>query len=578
MSPRTLLAASATAAALLPGGTAIAAPATGTTTLDLRPSAAALERLGVTVTPVAPATLRAGRLRTPASQLLGTTAQHRGGLRLRRGRLRVTFAAVRLGRSTATAVVGTRRRTIATLRGPRPRVGADGLRLAGASLHLTASTRTAIGKALRLRRAVPTRLARVTSTIRPAVRTQAPSTSPGSPPGPAPSTTAPPPSTTTPPAPTAPPSAAGGPACQADGQTLPPSPSGTAIASSANTYALRPSWVGYVTGGGSGTITGSDGATGGPSSFDLEALAAGTDAMSGETTIRLRGRVRSQKPSVGIDQLVADPEIVIAADGRSARVLASGVFGRGGGPGQPSTGSQVYVRCHVLTLDLDAPAVTQAVDGAGIRTWSGVPAVIGPEGAKPLGYPVGDPYGGWTVRAPDASVTVRQRVTGTAGFAKRQSWISYVTQTPPAGTIDAEGGVTREGPGSDNRFAYATAPGAWDPATKDATVDLPGTIRYRKPGHGITDLRFADPQVVLDGAASRVVATVSSPQGTNPERLTVATIAPSSVAAAESPSVTEGAPTYSGIQFLFTSQGAAKFSSSYDGTDFGTYTLTLRAP
>jgi Htaa protein len=119
-------------------------------------------------------------------------------------------------------------------------------------------------------------------------------------------------------------------------------------------------------------------------------------------------------------------------------------------------------------------------------------------------------------QAPDAGATpVKPRpataltVTGaTVTWHVRDSFIRYIASGE--GTSVARG-ATADPPEGDPPLTYAfhfPAAGGWcDPVTGAARLTFSGTVRFSYEDHGI-DLRASDPEVELDGPASRVVFTL----------------------------------------------------------------------
>ena len=105
-----------------------------------------------------------------------------------------------------------------------------------------------------------------------------------------------------------------------------------------------------------------------------------------------------------------------------------------------------------------------------------------------------------------------------------RTWFGYVTNPSPAG--GANGTVTPVAPvfgptltGASPRGAAvrwgmpAVAGGDYDPATRTGTIEFDGELRYASTLHGF-DYSLVDPQVVLDGANSKLYANGVKVEGT----------------------------------------------------------------
>jgi Htaa len=546
-----LLAVPATVAAAQPEGAAV-----------LALSGKAAQRLAaadVRIAAGAPADATAGRITLPLARLrLGSTARldHDGTIRLRKGKRSVTLRGLRTtlaAKPRMTARLGKRRIAFAALRPARARPltldAAAGVASGeGMRATLTKAAARALRRGLRVRRVRAGRLGRVDVDARlvpdRVERRGDPPAPPQQPPAPAPDEPAPAP-------------AIG----HSDwvASTLP----GSSDLKSFTNYLLR-SWpaVPPATQSGPGSVIASAGAAridpGNPYDHRLGVVTA---ARAGDGSVRIehQGRIDYLLPAHSIDNRVADPEVVIAPGGGSARLLADGHS-----TSQSSAGAPPVPFTDEHLLDLDLSGVEPVLGADGTRTWSDVPAVVAASGQEELGYPPGTAWGSWTIVVPAASTDPGPAaVTGTSTLAIRPSWIGYVKSVPPAGSVVVGGGTSEPESGV---FA-APASGSLERESGRGAVDLAGSVQYLKPGHGI-DITIADTRVEIDGAASTLSALVTANGSSS--RITMATLDLSA------PVETEDTVSWTDVLASLTPEGAAVFGGSYPaGSEYGRLTLTL---
>lgn len=168
------------------------------------------------------------------------------------------------------------------------------------------------------------------------------------------------------------------------------------------------SWIDYISNGGGG-VEASAGATRPEPddrySYRLALGDAWVEQSTGETVLQLQGAIRFSQPGHFIDIRIVDPKVLVAADGRTARILANG---QGSGDmaealkGNPKV--EPFTGLHLLDLTLPAKLVSR--DGA-VQSWIAAAAKIAPgEASRHLSYPAGSPYGFFTLSAP-ATLPVR---------------------------------------------------------------------------------------------------------------------------------------------------------------------------
>jgi hypothetical protein len=176
-------------------------------------------------------------------------------------------------------------------------------------------------------------------------------------------------------------------------------------------------FVTYLHGAPDGGILPSDGASK-PEPLDRYGLRltvrdAWRDVDTGETVVEHRGTVRMSMPLHFIDIRIVDPTVRIAADGRSARLIASG---QGSGEmDRSATEPKVDPFTDLALLDLDLRGSgTRVGAGGAVRTYVAAPAVIAEgDASRYLAYPAGTRYGSFTVTVP--SVLPERDPTPTGG-------------------------------------------------------------------------------------------------------------------------------------------------------------------
>jgi hypothetical protein len=153
---------------------------------------------------------------------------------------------------------------------------------------------------------------------------------------------------------------------------------------------LKESWINYITGSG-GTVTADDGASQvSPTSKYDYAFTDGVaeTAADGTVTVEHRGRVRMQQPVHSINNVLANPVVVVAPGGASAKLYADGEYGSMANPGQQTP----FTRLHLLDLNLTGIVPTVSTDGRSKR-YADVPTKVAADGATALSYPAGEEYG-----------------------------------------------------------------------------------------------------------------------------------------------------------------------------------------
>jgi hypothetical protein len=115
--------------------------------------------------------------------------------------------------------------------------------------------------------------------------------------------------------------------------------------------------------------------------------------------------------------------------------------------------------------------------------------------------------------------TARNVASATITWHPRESFVQYINSGQ--GTSTANGATSdppERAPGSDATLVYSFhfpfAEGWCDPVTGTARIAFKGTVAFSYSGHEI-DLRVNDPEVELDGPASRVIFRMTGSGDTN---------------------------------------------------------------
>lgn len=158
-------------------------------------------------------------------------------------------------------------------------------------------------------------------------------------------------------------------------------------------------------------------------------------------------------------------------------------------------------------------------------------------------------------------------VGGSIGWGFVSSWRGYVLMSPPAGSEEVLEGATATGPLTSpaTTFGFAASGGTYTAATGSAPVELSlattGSVKWAKPGHGISEVKLANLEIELGSSGSWLVADVSTnfgaPQVSDDVRF--ASLDPSGVSAA----VNGSSITWTAVPATLTAEGAASFAGFY---------------
>lgn len=206
--------------------------------------------------------------------------------------------------------------------------------------------------------------------------------------------------------------------------------------------------------------------------------------LTGEARRLLQRRLALRLSGASSRRLVKQRFGTLTASARGLTPTAEGNGGSGGGEG--GSGSEAAASC-------------------------GLPSTAGPEPESPVG----------TMARPASAVDV---TAATLDWHVRESFIRYVNSgegTSVSGGATADPPVVLAGTSAaltyDFRFPFA---GGWldrgadaaDPADDTALLDYGGAVRFLYSAHEI-DLTTADPEIEIDGTASRAIFSISDGSG-----------------------------------------------------------------
>ena len=167
----------------------------------------------------------------------------------------------------------------------------------------------------------------------------------------------------------------------------------------------------------------------------------------------------------------------------------------------------------------------------------------------------------------------------TLTWRPRESFVQYIASGEGTSASDgATAGPPETVPGNSARLVYSFGfelkPGSWyDPAGGSADLLGRGTVRFLWRGHGI-DIKLRDPEVELNGGASRAIFTFSGSDCTQiaPVRGIMLDLAPAA------PTVNGSTRDYGAIPARITDAGASMFSGFYlPGDPWGSFAAAFTA-
>jgi len=226
----------------------------------------------------------------------------------------------------------------------------------------------------------------------------------------------------------------------------------------------------------------------------LDEAAAGSVVIQARGSLRLRARGRSV--TLGAPQLVGDERVTALLGGQRTTVWTR-------------KGTQVKLaptaaRTLARRLRLKAlPRTFGTLTAAPTYTAAALPCQATTAGGAAPGPGRGEPP---VKTRPAGAIAI---TSATVTWHVRESFIQYMASGEGSSTGN---GATGEAPtverGSDTPLVYGfnfPFTGGWcDPATGAARLTFGGTVAFRYRDHGI-DMAVNDPEVELDGPASRVI-------------------------------------------------------------------------
>lgn len=172
---------------------------------------------------------------------------------------------------------------------------------------------------------------------------------------------------------------------------------------------------------------------------------------------------------------------------------------------------------------------------------------------------------------PDGAATV---TAATFWWSPKDSWMRYINSGyRPGDGVHAADGATPDRPHADTvvyRYRFTLDSGSWYDGAK-GVLYFRGTVRFRWEDHGL-DITVANPEVQLDGAASRLVFrfTGSECSTLRNQRVELAKLA------VGTPTGTPPAYDFGTVTATITDPGAGAFSRMYRaGTEWGAIELAF---
>lgn len=182
---------------------------------------------------------------------------------------------------------------------------------------------------------------------------------------------------------------------------------------------------------------------------------------------------------------------------------------------------------------------------------------------------------------PKPTPVTRPVIAGGIDWGFKASWRAYVLTAPPAGSQEVLEGATATGPLTSPATTYGfPGSGGSLTAVPGGAVDAlalgsEGAVKWAKPGHGISEVRFSDLKIEIGDDGSWLVGDVKTEIGPPAESKDVR-IAELETAAA-TPAWSDGGDTvtWSEVPATLTEAGAASFSGFYEaGTELDPVTFT----
>lgn len=261
--------------------------------------------------------------------------------------------------------------------------------------------------------------------------------------------------------------------------------------------------------------------SGGGESAKLRDVTLKIGAASTAISAKLGGKSRvffRARGAASVDGLSVRVSGPLALTGNGAKALrgALGLDGISGGRlGSAAVLASMSAATPVPTPLVPDPPKQPEKEAYPYASECPVPAV---EGNPGFGEAPGQVAG--IAPSPSFGAGTGQEVTGTEidwGF--KDSFRSYVAFVPPAGSLQALDGAVAHPNGSmalaGSYWGFPTSGGTYeagaapDHSDDKLVVDGTGTVLFCKPGHGF-NIALKNPAVTIDGASSRITATVGA--------------------------------------------------------------------
>jgi hypothetical protein len=176
---------------------------------------------------------------------------------------------------------------------------------------------------------------------------------------------------------------------------------------------------------------------------------------------------------------------------------------------------------------------------------------------------------------------VRPIVSGAIDWGFKASWRNYVLVTPPAGSQEVLDGATATGPLNSPATTYGfPGSGGSITAVPSGAVDAleltsGGVVKWAKPGHGISEVRFSDLEIEIGSGGSWLIGDVRTEIGPPAESEDVRIAELATAAVAPSWSSNGNTLTWSQVPATLTAEGAASFDGFYEaGAELDPVTIT----
>lgn len=181
---------------------------------------------------------------------------------------------------------------------------------------------------------------------------------------------------------------------------------------------------------------------------------------------------------------------------------------------------------------------------------------------------------------PKPTPVVRTVVSGGIEWGFKTTWRGYIL-SPPAGSQEVLDGATATGPLSSPATTYGfpgtggSFTGVLGGAVDALTLASEGAVKWAKPAHGISEVRFSDLEIEIGSDGAWLIGDVKAEIGPPAEDEDVRIAELETTAVTPQWSAGNGAVTLPGVPATLTAEGAASFSGFYEaGTELDPVTIT----